>query len=231
MTNAQKIALRLSKVRQRLNEISQLEDDAFTDEIRNEGDALQVEFRNLESRHQASLIAEGDEETRRYGEFAGEGDAENRERAKLLRETRISDYMGPAAGGTGIEGRSRELNAALGVPVAGASGGVAVPWQLLEFRAFTETAANDGPQTQRPILQRLFGPGVMDTLGVRIDSVPVGRSEWPLITGGVVPGQVKEGTAAAAAVTAVFATANLKPKKLTGRYEYTHEAGCKFFRA
>ena len=64
----------------------------------------------------------------------------------------------------------------------------------------------------------------MDAVGCRIDAVPVGRSEWPLITGGVAPAQVKEGTAAAAAVTAVFATANLHGKKLTGRYEYTHEA-------
>ena len=113
---------------------------------------------------------------------------------------------------------------ALGVAVGGSQGGVAVPWAILEHRAFTTTAANDGPEGQRPILQRLFGPGVLDALGVRIDSVPVGRSEWPLITGGVAPAQAKEEAAAAAAVTAVFDYANLKPKRLTGRYEYTHEA-------
>ena len=173
--------------------------------------------------HRAALIAEGETEAEHRGEF-GTGDAEARERGRLLRETRIIDYMGPAASGSGIEGRSRELNAALGVPVAGASGGVAVPWAILEHRAFTTTTANDGPEMQRPILQRLFGPGIMDALGVRIDSVPVGRSEWPLITGGVAPAQVKEGTAAGAAVSATFSYANLKPKRLTGRYEYTHEA-------
>ena len=58
----------------------------------------------------------------------------------------------------------------------GKGGGVAVPWAMLEARAFTSTADNDGSNIQRPILQRLFGPGVMDILGVRIDSVPVGRS-------------------------------------------------------
>ena len=35
--------------------------------------------------------------------------------------------------------------------------------------------------------------------------------------------QAKEGAAAADAVTATFSYANLKPKRLTGRYEYTHE--------
>ena len=61
MTTAQKIALRLSQVRQRLNEISGLEGEAFTDEIRAEADTLQGEFRDLETRHRSALIAEGDE--------------------------------------------------------------------------------------------------------------------------------------------------------------------------
>ena len=222
MTTAQKIAIRLSEVRQRLNAIAGLESEAFTDEVRTEADTLQGEFRDLETRHRSALIAEGDEESRRAGEFP-EGDGENRERDKLLRETRLVDYLGAASSGSGIEGRARELNQALGSPVAGVGGGVAVPWAMLEQRAYVTTAANDGPESQRPILQRLFGAGVMDTLGVRIDSVPVGRSEWPLITGGVSPAQTKEPDAAAAAVTATFSYANLKPKRLTGKYEFSHE--------
>ena len=53
--------------------------------------------------------------------------------------------------------------------------------------------------------------------------VPMGRTEWPLFSTGVAPAQVVEGTAAAAAVSATFLYANLKAKKLTGEYEYTHE--------
>ena len=56
-----------------------------------------------------------------------------------------------------------------------------------------------------------------------MDEVPSGRSEWPLLTGAVAPDQAKEGVAAAAAVSATFDYANLKPKRLTGRYEFTHE--------
>ena len=78
---------------------------------------------------------------------------------------------------------------------------------------------NDGPEAQRPILQRLFGPGIMDLLGVRVDSVPAGRSEWPLITSGVAPAQAKEPDAGAAAVAAGFSFTSLKPKRLTGSYE------------
>ena len=151
----------------------------------------------------------------------------------LLDRVRIGDYLAPAAAGSGVAGVPAEIAAALEVPTAGASGGVAVPWQVLgrgierrsapERRAFTTTGQNDGPELQRPILQRLFGPGIMDSLGVRMDTVPAGRTEWPLISTGIAPAQVVEGTAAAAAVAATFSYANLRPKRLTGRYEFTHE--------
>ena len=222
MTNAQKIALRLSEVRERLNTIAGLEGDDFTDEVRSEASTLQREYGDLETRHRSALIAEGAEQADAEGAF-GNGDGESGERGRLLREVRMADYMQPAIAGTGIAGAAAELNAALEVPVIGTSGGVMVPWAVLETRAFTTTAQNDGPELQRPILQRLFGPGILDALGVRLDTVPVGRSEWPLLATGVAPGQIKEGTAAAAAVAATFTTATLKPKRLTGRYELSHE--------
>lgn len=67
MTNAQKIRLRLSQVRQRLNEISGLEGDAYTDEIRSEAESLQTEYADLETRHQTAIVAEGEGETRANG--------------------------------------------------------------------------------------------------------------------------------------------------------------------
>ena len=226
MTKRQKIEIRLSEVRQRLNEVAGLEGDALTDEIRNEAEGLQTEYRDLEVRHRSAIIAEGDDETRARGEF-GNGDGEPAEVRQLLDGTTLHDYMSPAGLGGGIEGRARELNEALSVPLVGNQGAVPVPWAMLEtpeMRAFTTTAQNDGSEMQRPILGRLFGPGIMDTLGVRMDTVPHGRAEWPLHATGVAPGQVVEGTAAGAAVAATFSFANLKPKRLTGRYEYTHES-------
>ena len=109
------------------------------------------------------------------------------------------------------------------LPTVGQNGGIMIPWETLEQRAFSTTAANDGGVMQRPILARLYGAGIMDDLGIRLDSVPAGRSEWNVVTSGVAPAQAKEGTAAGAAVTATFATATLKPKRLTGVFEYTHE--------
>ena len=50
---------------------------------------------------------------------------------------------------------------------------------------------------QRPILQRLFGDNsILGALGVRLDAVPSGRTEWPLLATGVAPAQKVEGVAA-----------------------------------
>ena len=140
----------------------------------------------------------------------------------------LDDYLKAAAAGVGLTGAPVELAAALDAPAVGSSGGVAIPWEVLavsesESRALTDTGDLAGGIVQRPILQRLFGVGILDALGVRIDSVPAGRSEWPLLTGGVAPVHKAEGAAAADAVEAAFSTEVLKPKKLTGSYSYTHE--------
>ena len=223
MTSTQRLQLEQLDLKKKLNALLGVDGD-LTDEQRAEMDAHTKRLEQSDGELRAAIHAEGDDEARALAAHGTDGaDGESAERRRLLDGVTIADYLTPASSGRGIEGRAAEVNAALEVPLAGAGGGVAVPWHVLETRAFTDTAANDGSNLQRPILQRLFGPGIMDTLGVRMDTVPVGRSEWPLITAGVVPAQAKEGTAAGAAVTATFATATLKPKRLTGVFEYTHE--------
>ena len=235
MTNAQKLAVRLSEIRQRLNEIAGLPDADMTDEIRNEADKLGGEYKNAETQHRAAIVAEGEEQRTAEGEH-GDGDGEPAEVRALIGRVGIHDYLAPAAGGIGLTGPAAELNAAMKVPTVGTSGGILVPWRMLETpelraapaprgeaRAFTTTAALDGGTMQRPILQRLFGMDILGALGVRVDTVPAGMTEWPLLTGGVAPVQKAEGGAANPAVTAAFSTETLKPKRLTGRYEFTHE--------
>ena len=221
MTKRQKLTIEASEKRQRLNELLAL--DELTDELRAELETLSKRMQQIEVELRAAITAEAADEAEARGMFGNNGDGEPAATRRLLETVTLNDYLTPASAGGALEGRAADLNAALKVPTQGKGGGVAVPWEVLEVRAFTTTAANDGSEMQRPILQRLFGPGIMDALGVRMDTVPVGRSEWPLISGGVAPAQAKEAAAAADAVTATFATANLKPKRLTGAYEYTHE--------
>ena len=203
MTTAQKHALRISEIRQRLNQIGGLEGDAYDEAVQNEQRALLTELDTTETRFQAATRVEGAETAEARGAF-GNGDGEGAETRALLGRVRMADYLGAAAAGIGAGGAAAELNAALKVPIVGGSGGVSIPWEVLltpearqaeqrqtEQRAFTLTTGTnsyDGGIMARPILQRLFGMDIMGALGVRIDSVPAGRTEWPLITSGVAPG-------------------------------------------
>lgn len=230
MKASQTLTLRLSEIRQRLNEIAGLPTEDVSEAVQNEAATLTTEFTASETKFRAALVAEGEEEARAAGAF-GAGDGTPAEVRSLMGRVNVGSYLGAAAAGLGLTGAAVELASALEVPAVGPGGGVALPWAVLapevrqtpETRAFSTTANNDGPLVQRPILQRLFGPGIMDTLGVRIDSVPTGMSEWSLITGVVAPNEKAEGAASDAAAAATFDQQTLKPKRLTGKQEFTHE--------
>lgn len=227
MLKSHKLQLEQSELREKINGHLNRE-AALEDGDREELGQLTKRAQSLELELRAALTAEGMEsETRTMA-----NDAEGREVRGLLDSLSISDYLTPASAGQGLDGRAKELNEALKLPVVGGTGATPIPWQILETRearesletrAFTDSGDYAGGIGQRPILQRLFGGDLMSALGVRIDSVPVGRTEWPLITGGVAPAQKAEGAAANDAVAVTFATETLKPKRLTGSYEFTHE--------
>ncbi len=62
MTKSQRLALRRSEIRERLNEIAGLEGDDLTEEIRQEAASLQTEFQDVEVRWRAAVVAEGDDD-------------------------------------------------------------------------------------------------------------------------------------------------------------------------
>ena len=229
MKISQKLQVEQSEKRQRANDL--LGQDKLEDEQRDELGAVTGRLQQIEVELRAALVVEGTEHDEAVGQFAdGSLDNDKAEVRALLGAVSLNDYLRPASAGSGTEGRARELNEALDLPTIGKGGGVAIPWRVLlpdgglETRASTTTAALDGGSAQRPILDRLFGSkGVLDFLGVRMDEVPVGMSEWPLLTSGVAPEQRAEDAAGPDAVTAGFATAVLKPKRLTGEYVYTVE--------
>ena len=63
MTRKQRIELRLSKVRSRLNEIAGLSE--LTPEIREEAATLEAEYGDLEIRHRSAILSEGRRRTSR----------------------------------------------------------------------------------------------------------------------------------------------------------------------
>ena len=242
MTTLQKLELRRSEIKSRLGELMQTEDRS--EEQTSEMDKLTKEFQEKESEYRAALVLETEKaQTKEFG-----NDAEAREIRELRGKAPLQDYIMAAVEKRSLGGPLAELNDALGVKPVGNNGGIVIPFSVFmekrvrveeakrlntaffhsnaaaeEERAFTATAAYGGGDLQRPILQELFGPGIFDALGVRVDSVPAGASEWPLLSGNVSPDQKKEGTAATDAVAATFTVATLKPKRLTAEIELTHE--------
>ena len=133
MTLVQKLSIKISETRQSLNTLAAKEslgdgEAEKVEELRRELDQAEVQYR-------AAVASEADSETRAMAEF--DGDAESAERSKLLREVRMTDYLGFASSGVGLSGRSAELNAALDVGPS-QSGGVMIPWEILS-----------GPETRR----------------------------------------------------------------------------------
>ena len=228
MTTLQKLELRRSEIREKLSKLSS--EDNLTDEQKTEIENLTTEFQDSEVRYRAALIAEGEKaQTKEFGT-----DGEGAEIRALRTRAPLKDYVMAASEKRSLDGPMAELNDALGVKIVGSNGGIVIPFSVFarerrqvpkdgEERAYTGTGAYSGGEVQRPILQELFGPGIFDMLGVRVDSVPTGASEWPLITGNVAPVQKKEGVAATDATAATFTTASLKPKRLTAEIELTHE--------
>ena len=174
MLKSHSLQVQLSETREKIN--SALDKETLEDAERAELDGLRKRAQEIEIELRAAMVAEGTEAESRINS----GDAEGRELRGLLDDVSISEYLAPATGGMPIEGRARELNEALKLPLFGGAGGVSIPWALLESRerrdaiaamdhaletrAFTTTGAYAGGIGQRPILQRLFGPGIMDAL-------------------------------------------------------------------
>ena len=217
MKQSQTFDLRRSEIRERINTINAQAElaDGESDEL----DRLSRELVEVERRYRAAVAAEGDEESIDHRESIPDGSG--RELRELRDGASIRRYLEAAARGEQPTGIERDYNAALEIVP---KQGVAVPLALLEARvdASTTTAALDGGQPQRSIMQRIFAPGIAEILGVRIDSVPAGRPEWPLLTGGAAPAMTAE-DAAQDATAATFSTQSLKPKRLTGGYRFTVE--------
>lgn len=230
MTETQKIQLRQSECREAINKL--MATDKLTDEQRITLAGLTEEARGLEVKYRAALTKESEEAEQRAAAHPDHGtDGESAEIRQLKAKAEVRHYLAGAVAGR-VDGAPGELNDALKIPRIGPNGGVQVPWTALEVPqpekradAVTGTAQLDGPTMQRPIMQRLFGRDdiLLDALGVRLDSVPMGMTEWPLLKGGVAPAQKSEKAAAPDAAAATFDTQSLKPKRLTGRYVYTVE--------
>ena len=213
MTNAQKLEVRASEIRQRLNEISGLEGDKLTDEIRSESDTLQTEYRDCETRRRAAIVAESAEDAKVVP--VEDLDPETRERLELRGKARVSDFVSCALTGRPVVGASAEYADAEGL-----SG--LMPLDLLDAPESEERAVTPGPADEtvantRPTVPFAFARTDAAALGIAMPMVAPGEAHYPALTT-APPAGPKAADAAASQTAAAFTLTKREPKRITGQF-------------
>ena len=219
MTDKQRIQLRMSEVRSRLNEIAAMTE--LSDEIRAESGQLVTELSDLETRFRAAVAAE---ENRPALEALPDGEGAE-VRALTARASLGRSLMATANGRSIMDGPEAELRAAYGIDDPSV-----VPWAALaprrrqvEDRADAATPAPSTlPRMQDEILARVFPMSAAAFLGCDMPRVGVGESSYPVLTTGTTAATVTEGTARDSTAGA-FSVLNLSPLRATARYTFSVE--------
>ena len=223
MTTRQKLEVRASEIRQRLNEISGLQDDGLTDEVRSEADALQIEYRDTETKLRAAIVAESEEARQAAEENGIVLDAEARERLELRSKVRVLDYVHAALRGRSIGGAAAEYSDA-------ESAGGDIPIQLFEpdprEARSEDRAATEAPGTvgvmMAPIQPAVFAPSIASGMGIDMPAVGSGTFGQARINASLTAGAHGKGEDAAA-TAATFAVATATPKRVSAALEFVAE--------
>ncbi len=211
MLESVKIARRQSEIRQALAGLVN-KTDATADELRTM-DAMDLEYRQNETRYRAALITE-DTERREAG--ADLETRSERQFADLVAGFELRQVVLHLDEGRALSGRTAEVVQEL--RHAGGYRGTPVPLMALERRA-GETIASGSPDPlqTRPIIDRLFPGSVAAQMGAQMITIGTGAVEWPVTTSSVTAGWANGELAAVAGPTAYATTDKaLKPEQTMG---------------
>ena len=174
MTNLQKLTIRASEIRQRLNECASLTGDALTTEIRSEVDTLTTEYADTETKLRAAIVA--DDGTQHRG---AADDAEARELAELTGRASLGRILAGVVEHRQADGAEAELQSHLRMPSN------VIPLDLLrapagevEARAVTPTPASGAAMQEQPI-PPVFAMGAGAFLGIDRPTVAYGSAVYP----------------------------------------------------
>ena len=200
MLDSVKITRRQSEIRQALAGLVGKETPT-EDETRNMG-ALDLEYRNNETRYRAALIAEDTERREAGAELETRS---GQEWSDMMAGFELRQVALSLDEGRALDGKTAEIVQEL--RSAGGFRGIPVPWQALEQRA-GETIASGVPspvQTQ-PIIDRLFPDSVASRMGAQMISIAQGSVAWPVTTSSVSAGWAATETGNVAGPTAYATT-------------------------
>ena len=219
MLNSQKISIRLSEVRQRLNELAGVE-ETLTDEQRQESEKLQTEFADSEVRYRSAVIAEGAEADL----VVTQGDAETRELQRLTERANVGDILSATFEKRQTSGAIGRASTALRHRQR-----IRAPLEMLrinrsvEERAAATVPASIGDASQAEVITPVFASGDGAFLQIERPTVPVGDGSFPILsTMPSVKGPFTDSTEAAQ-TDAEFVATNLSPERLQASFAYRQD--------
>lgn len=211
MLESVKITRRQSEIRQALAGLVGKEKPS-DDEVRNI-EAMDLEFRNNETRYRAALICEDTERREAGAELETRS---GKEWADLMAGFEMRQVALALDEGRALSGKTAEIVAEM--RKAGGYRGIPVPLMALEQRA-GETIASGSPDPiqTRPIIDRLFPASVAAQMGAQLITIGTGAVEYPVTTSAVTAGWADGETASVAGPT-TYATTDkaLKPEHNLG---------------
>ena len=215
MTTTQKLTIRASEMRSRLNAISGLEGDALTDEVRAEESRLQTEYRDTETKLRASIASDPETVETRHADSP-----EGRELRALIGTADAGAIYMAAMEHRATDGATRELQEHFGL----ASN--QVPLSMLETRAVTPAPANVG-QEQQAVIPYVFPQSAGAFMGVDMPTVGVGEAVFPVLTKKLDVRTPAE-NADADETTGTFSADVLAPSRIQAAFFYSREDRARF---
>ena len=204
--------MRASEIRVRLAELGGTETQ--TDETRAEIATLRDEYKDVETRAQAMIVADDAPAT-------VEVRSEDREMAVLLAGASIASIFAATMEHRATQGQTAELQqhlrlAANQVPLA----------LLMEDRAVTPAPANVA-QNQSKIVPAVFPASCAAFLGIDMPTVATGEAVYPVLSTSATVHTPAE-NAAAAETTGAFTADVLSPSRLQASFFYSREDRARF---
>ena len=219
MTDKQKVEVRLSEVKKGLNELGSKTE--LSDEDRAQFDKFKTEYGDLEVRHQALIISEGEPEKKET-----RATPEEKEKAELEARCSVGKIFSFAMEHRSADGPEAELQKELGLSDN------QVPLCLirrdapLEKRAITPAPTNTG-QTQSSIVPAVFPQGAAAFLGVDMPTVAVGDAVYPVLTNNTAAGDHAE-AGSVDHTTGSFTADVLTARRIQASFFYSREDRARF---
>ena len=206
MTPRQKIEIRQSEIRLRLNSITDLDGTDYSDEIKKEETSLISELNQCEARLKTAILAEDPTPPDPDPQLV-----------TLESRANLGSIFECAVNHRATDGAEAELQKEKNLKQN------FLPLCLLESRALTPAPATGKGVGQREITPAVFPDSVHEFLGITTTTVPAGQTSFPHLTTSAAPTLPAESGSVDASVGA-FSTTQLAAKRIQASFSFSRES-------